>query len=74
MAERLGKVSDLPLALDVVLLGKQAQIVGQTEEPLEERTSLVDAAVERQRADEPERACQELSFVTGQSVVGAAVE
>jgi hypothetical protein len=47
MAERLGKVSDLPLALDVVLLGKEAQIVGQTEEPLEERTSLVDAAVER---------------------------
>jgi hypothetical protein len=70
VAERLREVADLPLPRHVVLLGQQAEIVCHREEPLEERAGLRDAAVERERADQPERAGQELSFVTGQSVVG----
>ena len=37
------------LALGVVLRGQRAAIVGQTEEPLERRTSLVDAALSAAR-------------------------
>ena len=70
MAERLREVADLPPPRDVVLLGEQAEVVGQPEQPLEQRARLVDAAVERERADQPERAGQELALVARQSVVG----
>jgi hypothetical protein len=70
VAERLREVADLPLSRHVVLLGQQAEMVCQPEEPLEERAGLLDAAVERERADQPERAGEGLSFVAGQSVVG----
>lgn len=45
MAERLGEVADLPPARDVVLLGEEAEIIGQAGEPLEQRSRLRDAAV-----------------------------
>ena len=70
MAERLREVADLPPARDVVLLGEQAEVVGQPEQPLEQRARLVDAAVERERVDQPERAGEELALVAGQAVVG----
>ena len=70
VAERLREVADLPLARDVVLLCEQAEVVAQAEQPLEQRARLVDAAVERERVDQPERAGQELAFVARQPVVG----
>src|SRR5919108_3859179 len=70
VAECLWEVADLPLPRHVVLLGEQAEIVGQAEEPLEERAGLLDAAVECESAHEPERAGEELPFVAGQPVVG----
>src|SRR5215216_654883 len=69
MAERLWEVADLSLPSHVVLFGQQAEIVGQTDEPLEQGTSLLDTAVERERADQPKRAGKELSLVAGQPVV-----
>jgi len=44
VAERLREVSDQPLQLGVVLLGVEAQVVAQPEQPLEVRLRLVDAA------------------------------
>jgi hypothetical protein len=54
VAERLREVADLPFATDVVLLGEEAEIVGQADEPFEERARFLDATVEGERADEPE--------------------
>src|SRR5829696_4728377 len=70
VAERLWEVADLPPAAHVVLLGEQAEVVGQREEPLEQAARVVDAAVHREGADQPERAGQELALVTRQAVVG----
>src|SRR5918995_3539885 len=56
VAERLWEVADLPPTGDVVLLGEQAEIVGQPDEPLEQASRVIDAAVQCERADQPERA------------------
>src|SRR5215208_8199209 len=45
VAERLGEVAHLSPAPDVVLLGEQAEIVGQSGESLEEGSRLIDARV-----------------------------
>src|SRR6185312_2142139 len=70
MAERLREVADLPMPVHVVLLGEQTEVVAQAEEPLEQRTSLRDPAVDRKGTDQPKRAGQELPLVAGQPVVG----
>src|SRR4029450_7043532 len=70
MAERLREVPDLSLPSHVVLFGQQAEIVGQADEPLEQGTRLRDSAGGRERADQPERAGEELSLVAGEPVVG----
>src|SRR3954447_18556770 len=70
VAERLRKVADLPPASHVVLLGEQAEVVGETDQPLEQCACLVVAAFAAERAEEPERAGQELPLVARQSVVG----
>src|SRR5512141_569543 len=54
VGERLREVADLPAADDVVLLGVQAQVVTQGEQPL----------------NQPERAGKELALAAGQAVVG----
>ena len=62
VGERLREVADLPAAGDVVLLGVQAQVVTQGEQPLEQLPRLGLAAVERERLDQPERAGKELAL------------
>ncbi len=70
MGECLREVADLPAAGDVVLLGVQAEVIAQSEQPLEQLPRLGLAAVERERLDQPERAGQELALAAGQAVVG----
>jgi hypothetical protein len=70
VGECLREVADLPAAGDVVLLGVQAQVVTQGEQPLEQLPRLGLAAVERERLDQPERAGKELALAAGQAVVG----
>ncbi len=65
-----GEVADLPSRLHVVLFGEQSEIVGASEQPLEQCAGLVDPAVERQCTHQPERAGQELAFVSRKPVVG----
>jgi hypothetical protein len=55
VGERLREVADLPAAGDVVLLGVQAQVVTQGEQPLEQLPRLGLAAVERERPALPTR-------------------
>ena len=63
------EVADLTLPLHVVLLCQEAEIVAQGDQSLEQLARLTDPPVERQRADEPERAGEELSLVARQPVV-----
>ena len=62
MSECLREVADLPAAGDVVLLGVQAEVVAQGEEPLEQFPRFGFAAVECERFDQPERAGKELAL------------
>jgi hypothetical protein len=43
VAERLGRVADLPLGAYVVLLAEQAQVVAQVQQPLEQPLGLAGA-------------------------------
>jgi hypothetical protein len=69
VAEGLGKVPHLSLARHVVLLGQETEVVGQSREPLEQVRGLLGAAVGRQSADQPERAGQELPFISSEAIV-----
>jgi hypothetical protein len=62
MGECLREVADLLPAGDVVLLGVQAEVVVQGEQPLKQLPRLGVAAVERERLDQPERAGQGLAL------------
>ena len=55
MCERLGEVAELPFGDGVVLLGEEPDIVGQSEQPLEEGPCLVEAAHEGEVVGQPER-------------------
>src|SRR6516165_4863118 len=70
VGECLREVADLPPTGDVVLLGVQAQVVAQGEQPLEQLPRLGLAAVQRERLDQPERAGKELALTARQAVVG----
>ena len=56
MRERLREVAEQPLRLGVVLLGEQADVVREADEPVEERVRLVVPAEQLVAVDEPERA------------------
>src|SRR6185437_637495 len=59
MRERLGKVAEQALRLGVVLLCKQADVVREPHEPLEERARLFASSGQHVTVDEPERERQE---------------
>src|SRR5919204_1472941 len=66
--EGLREVAELAAELRVVLLGEQAEVGAEREEPLEELPRLVEPALEREVVDEPEGARQEGSFAGRQAV------
>src|SRR5712691_200411 len=68
--ERLREVADLAAAARVVLLGQQADVVAQREDPLEQRARLVDAPEQHVRVGEPEAARDEHPFARRQAVLG----
>ena len=68
MGERLGKVAHEPTRDRVVLLGQQAEVVAQVEEPLEELAGIVVTTQQRQAVSHPERAGQEGTFSAGEAV------
>ena len=72
MRERLREVPDQAPGVDVVLLGEQAEVVAEREQPLEERLRLGEAALEHHHLDEPERARQERPLA-GREPVDAGV-
>src|SRR5439155_22011944 len=45
MAEGLREVANLALAAHVVLLGKQSEVVAQSQQPLEQRACLLDTPI-----------------------------
>ena len=59
VGERLRKVADLPPRARVVLLGEQADVVAQREQPLEQRPRLVVAPLQDVVVGEPEAAGEE---------------
>src|SRR5436190_1393513 len=69
VAEGLREVADLTLPLHVVFLCQQAEIVAESDQSLEQLARLSDPPIERERADEPERAGKELSLVPRQPVI-----
>src|SRR5262245_28428988 len=66
--ERLREVAEQPLLVRVVLLGEQAEVVADSEQPLEERARLVPAAEGGEAVDEPERARQEHALAGREAV------
>ena len=66
--ERLREVAEHPARDRVVLLGDQAEVVAQAEEPREERARLVGAADQREVRGVPERARQEDALARRQPV------
>ncbi len=62
MRERLREVPDEASGVHVVLLGQQAEVVAEPQQPLEQRLCLGQAALEDHHLDEPERARKERSF------------
>src|SRR3546814_918829 len=68
VAERLREVTELATGHRVVLLGEEPHVVAQGEQPLEQRSGLVDPADEGQRVGHPERAEQEGALAPRQAV------
>ena len=66
--ERLREVAEQPLRDGVVLLGEQADVVREADEPLEERARFVVAADQLVAVDEPERAREEHALAGRQAV------
>ena len=63
-----GKLPSWRSADRVVLLGEQADVVGETGEPLEQRARLVEAPLHHVVVGEPERAREEHALAGGQAV------
>ena len=59
MREGLREVADESLALRVVLLRDQPEVVAEGEQPLVELHGLVEPPLPREHRDEPERAGEE---------------
>ena len=51
--ERLGDVADLPARMRVVLLGEQAHVVAEREEPLEDRARFLAPSLKAEVVGEP---------------------
>ena len=66
--ERLRRVPRLPLAVHVVLLREQSDIVREAAQPGHERHRVIDTAAVRVLLHEPERARQERMLGAGESV------
>src|SRR6185312_11407424 len=66
--QRLREVAEHHPVDRVVLLGEEADVVAQREEPLEQALGLAPASGERERIGEPERAGQERAFASRQAV------
>ena len=66
--ERLREVPEEAAALGVVLLGDQAEVVPQREQPLEERDRLVLPALLSEHCGEPERAGEEHALAGREAV------
>ena len=71
--EGLREVADLAPERRVVLLGEEAEVVAQAQQPLEEALGLVEAPGEGVVVDEPEAADQKGRFVAGESVDAVSV-
>src|SRR5919198_4058631 len=68
--EGLREVAELAAELRVVLLGEQAEVGAEREEPLEELPRLVEPALEREVVHEPEGAREEDALAGRQAVDG----
>lgn len=68
MGEGLREVADEPPSTRVVLLGKEPDVVGETGEAVEQRSSFSGTALKDEVVGEPEAAWQERAFATRQTV------
>ncbi len=68
MREGLGEVARHAAGFDVVLLRHQTQVVAQLEQPLEQRSRVVDPAQQHIGVGQPETAGQEGSLARRQAV------
>ncbi len=73
MGEGLGEVADQPAADGVVLLGEQAEIVAQRQQPPEQLLGVLGPPDHVQAVDQPERTGEEGALAAGQPVDGAVV-
>ena len=62
MGERLREVPDLSLERRMILLGEEADVVADGEQPLEQRARLVVPALQQIVVGEPEGAGEECAF------------
>src|SRR5512146_2207702 len=68
MRERLREVSEVPFGPRVVLLGHQAEVVAESDEPREELVRLVVATEQLVAVAEPERAREKDALARWQTV------
>src|SRR5919201_5497043 len=73
MGQRLREVAEQTAGARVVLLGEQADVVAQIEQPLEQLARLVELALQREYVREPERAGQKDALTGRQSVDGTVL-
>src|SRR5439155_5644555 len=69
MREPLWEISCLSLRGDIVLLGQQTDVIGEREQPLEQRTGIVASPERGQRFYEPEGAGNERALPRWESIV-----
>jgi hypothetical protein len=65
MRESLRIVADLPARLRVVLLGEEADIVAQLEQPLKERTGVITPTLQDIVVGQPKAAGEKGAFIPG---------
>ena len=68
VGERLREIADQPPRHRVVLLGQQAEVVAEVEQPLEELAGIVVAPEHAQAVGQPERAGEERALPAAQAV------
>src|ERR1700691_5951186 len=68
VGKSLRKISELPAKHGIVFLGKQANVVAQTEQTLKQTARLRRAAGHRVVVGEPERTRQERTLARRQSI------
>ena len=68
MREGLREVPKLPLVVRIVFLGEQAEIVAETQQPLEDSERVLAPPLQRVVVGEPKAARQECAFTTRYSI------